>query len=542
MTTTTDGSSSVQSARPRRVLDARAALVLFGAIEVVSIPLLLWWGRNVWFISDDWDFLARRTGGSPSDLIRPHFEHWTTLPILAYRLLWSLVGLRSYVPYQMLVVLAHLTVAALLRAIMRRANVGPWLSTAAATLFVFFGAGAENILVAFQVTFVAALAFGLIHLVLADHSGPLDRRDGLGLLAGFAGLLCSGVAVTMTVVVGVAMLWRGRGWRIALLHTAPLAAIYLIWHQVAPRGRAATKFHATTPTEVLRFVLIGMQAAFGGLGQLPGLWLVLLSLLVIGLAMAYVTRDRAAFRSVMAAPMALLAGAIVFLLVTGLFRSGQRGGLVNFGHTGVERARESRYVYVVGAMLLPALALAADAIIRRWRQAAVAVVALWLLAIPGNIDHLVNYSPRGAGARASRSFILTAPRLPIAHKLPRSSLIAPDLPIGWLIASLPSGRIPDPGRRSRTGDADATLRLALAPSFVPETTRCRTLRRPAVGILQEGQVITVNGEATIAYVPIGSAPSQERAFNPTSLQALAGPLRIRVAPTHGPVTLCGLAI
>ena len=33
----------------------------------------------------------------------------------------------------------------------------------------------------------------------------------------------------MTFVVGFAMLWHGRGWRIALLHTLPLAAIYLIW-------------------------------------------------------------------------------------------------------------------------------------------------------------------------------------------------------------------------------------------------------------------------------------------------------------------------
>ena len=56
----------------------------------------------------------------------------------------------------------------------------PWLATVAAVVFVFFGAGAENILVAFQITFVGSLVFGLTQLLLADHDGPLDRRDWLG--------------------------------------------------------------------------------------------------------------------------------------------------------------------------------------------------------------------------------------------------------------------------------------------------------------------------------------------------------------------------
>ena len=49
---------------------------------------------------------------------------------------------------------------------------------------MFFGAGAENILVVFQITFVGALVFGLVQLLLADHDGPIDRRDWFGLLAG----------------------------------------------------------------------------------------------------------------------------------------------------------------------------------------------------------------------------------------------------------------------------------------------------------------------------------------------------------------------
>src|SRR3954462_5852374 len=111
---------------------------------------------------------------------------------------------------------------------MRRAGVVPWIATAATTLFVFFGGGVADILWAFQIGFTGSLVFGLTHLLLADHDGPVDRRDAIGLLAGLAGLLCSGVAVTMTMVVGLTMLMR-RGWRIALLHTVPLGAVYSLW-------------------------------------------------------------------------------------------------------------------------------------------------------------------------------------------------------------------------------------------------------------------------------------------------------------------------
>src|SRR5438045_3204241 len=96
------------SRRPARA-DARAALALFGAVEAIALPLLLWWGRGGWFIFDDWDLLSQRTAGSAHDLFRPHYQHWSTLPILVYRLFWLAFGIRSYFPWQLLVVLLHLT-------------------------------------------------------------------------------------------------------------------------------------------------------------------------------------------------------------------------------------------------------------------------------------------------------------------------------------------------------------------------------------------------------------------------------------------------
>ena len=47
------------------------------------------------------------------------------MPVIAYDAMWSLVGLHHYWPYQLLAVLAHLVVCALLLLVMRRAGVAP---------------------------------------------------------------------------------------------------------------------------------------------------------------------------------------------------------------------------------------------------------------------------------------------------------------------------------------------------------------------------------------------------------------------------------
>ena len=87
-------------------------------------------------------------------------------------------------------------------------SAGPWVSTAAATTFALFGPGWFNIEYSFQSAWCATLALGLGYLMLVDHNGPFDRHDWIGLGLGLAASLYSGVATTMIVVVGVAVLLR----------------------------------------------------------------------------------------------------------------------------------------------------------------------------------------------------------------------------------------------------------------------------------------------------------------------------------------------
>jgi hypothetical protein len=544
-------------ARGSVVFGPRAALALFVALEAIALPLMLSWGRGVQFNTDDWDFLATRKIGNFGDLMRPHFGHWTALPVIAYRLLWWLVGLRSYTPYLLLVIGAHLAVVALLRVVMRRAGIGPWLATLAAAIVLFFGSGAENVLIAFQVTFVGALAFGLGQLLLADHDGSLDRRDWLALLCGFAALLCSGVGVTMVFVVGLAVLLR-RGWRIAMFHTVPLAIIYAIWLAEAPKGQSTSSWTATSPSAVFRFVAVGLQEAFARLGILPGVGVLLGLLLAVGLVLLYTSQGRTTLRGPVAVPLALLLGAIVFLVATGAFRSGQGGAVVHLNdgriiHVGGEdlglgfwkpptpgpnRARLSRYVYVVGVLALPAIALAADSIIRRWRRVTVAVIALLAIGIPGNIARFSTYAHnQSIFTSGVRESLLDAAEVPLANQLPRSfqprPFVAQEVTIGWLLDNRRTGRLPSRTARTPNYIATATIALVLQPSLTAQPTKCRRLVRPTGLVLRKGDSLTAKtGVINLIYLPAGGGRSLPRRLAQSkSVVALAGPLRLLlVAP------------
>ena len=219
---------SVTDSRPADA-STRPAMTTFLAGEIVALVVFMFFSRRMWFGGDEWNFLVARTGGNLHDLFLPFYEHhWVTLPVLVYRGLWWVFGLRSYRPYQLVIVALHLTAAYQLRSIMRRVDVRPWTATLFAFTFLFFGRGYLNMVSPFQMTLVGSLVFGLAHLILATHDGDLDRRDAWGLAAGGAALMCSGVGITMAMTVGAAVLLV-HGWRRALVHTVPLACAYIIW-------------------------------------------------------------------------------------------------------------------------------------------------------------------------------------------------------------------------------------------------------------------------------------------------------------------------
>jgi hypothetical protein len=476
----------------------RAASLTFAAAAAVALVMYTVVGRHNWFFLDEWDFLATRSLGSFDDLMRPHNEHWSTLPIMAYRVLWRTFGLRTYVPYVVLTILLHITAATLVRLIMRRAGVGPWLATAASGLFLFLGSGYQNIVWGFQIGFVGSLVCGLAHLLLADHDGMFDRRDVVGLAFGLAGLMCSGVSVPLVGAVGLAVLLR-RGWRMALVHTVPLGVVFGAWYVAYGREGVATE--RPSVGHLLDFVWTAFSNAARSAGDLGIVTVALAAVLVVGAVLWALDRranPAAAPRSW--AAWALVGGALAFTVITGY-------GRVEV--LGVDSAEASRYVHLLAAMLLPAVAVAAQAIVARWRLALPVIVVVLLAGIPGNVDQVLHRDTIGEHLLAgNRQLVEAYPTVDVARAVPRS--VEPDVftldgvTIGWLLAARASGRLPDPGPVPPLVVATARTRLSVEQE---RTTRpagpCRRLPVPVRRTLAQGDRIRFRGRLDVRLVESG---------------------------------------
>jgi hypothetical protein len=521
----------------RAGVSARVALIAFFAVEVAGAVIYVVNGRKVWFFGvfgDEWDFLAGRRA-TVHDLLLRHGDHLVALPALVFRILYTAFGLRTYLPYQLCAIGLHLAAAALLRVVMRRAGVDPWIATAAAGAFVLFGAGSQDILIAFQITFSGALVLGLVQLLLVDHAGPIDRRDGLALLAGLGALLCSDIAFVMIAAAGVAALARGR-WRAALLQVVPLSAVYIAW--LVGYGRSAR-----TNTDISRIVTSArttLSSTFGALAQVPFLGWALAAMLVAGAVLAAVGARRSGTLSTLTAPGALALAAPLFALMLALTRFG----------LGAHFAASSRYLHVVAALVLPALAVAADALARRWRVAAPAVVALLLIGVPGNIGKIGDNVAPAERYREQRRVISTLPALANARDTPRSlhptPSFAAEVTVGWLLDAQRDGRIPTERPASARERATDRLRLSIEQLDGSHAASCTPLRGTVTRRLAPGASFGIVGTILVQSIPRTGTVSAPLPFGAGllatarthTLRAVSGPLTLRIAPLPPAAALC----
>lgn len=505
---------------------------VYSAFLVALIPLFLWAGRGGWFQHDDWDYLVLRKAGDPGDLFRPHSGHWETIPVLAYRALWAMFGLR-YRPYQLLSIVASLVGAALLLIVILRSRTRPWIAILTVTLLVFFGDAQANVaLRVTSITFVGfAVPLGLIHLMLADHDGPIDRRDWFGLAAGLLGLLCSGVAVAMVFVVGVTMLVK-RGRRIALFHVLPAAIVFSLWYLSIGRNDnvAGQPARLHSLPSAVHFAWVLVTGTFGSLSRASVLGGVVVAALVVGVVLAarHVAPER---RSDAVVPCAMLLGALFFAIETGL-------GRADLLKVGASAVLAGHYMDVVAYLSLPAVAWLIEAVVRHWRRVMPAVLVGFLVLIPLNARAFVSHANASRQRQILfRNTVLLIPRLPLATKVPRSIEpyvgVASPITVGWLLDSAREGRLPVRRHATEANRAIASMRISLViASNTP--TQCRPFVRAVVRRLARGGSFRFRGrgilvgdvrarQAVVSYTT-SDRPGEWRITN------VGSPLLLRFAP------------
>ena len=157
--------------------------------------------RHQWFGGDEWFILTDRgltAGPGHLGLFEPHYEHWTTVPILAYRALYSLVGLHSYVPYIALVIVVHLATVVLLWHVMVRSEIDPWVALCFVAVFSVLGTGSRTSRTRGRSRWSRRSRSGLAAILVVPGVGSVraaGTRSRRRLMT--VAMMCSGVALPM---------------------------------------------------------------------------------------------------------------------------------------------------------------------------------------------------------------------------------------------------------------------------------------------------------------------------------------------------------
>lgn len=509
----------------------RIAAAVFGIAVLAALPTILYFGRNQWFFIDEWSFLAGRPFGVDG-VLDDHNGHWVSTPFLLFRSLYSIFGIRTYLPYQLLATLSHLGAVVLSRLVMRRIGVGPWTATMVACFLLLLGSGLSNLVFAFQVSLNGSVVCGLGALLLADHGGPIGRRDAAALGVTMVGLTTSAVMIPLVAAVGVATLIR-RGPRVAVLHTIPPAVVFAAWFLAF--GRDGSSAGAFSFANFARFFVDMNRAVFLGLGDFGLAAIVLAVTAAVGAAAAW--RDQAD-RGPLAMVVALLVAWWGFALVT----SAGRNELLEVS----SRAPfADRYLHVGTMLLLPLVALGIEQIMRARRLVATLPVAALIVGVPGNVDALANQDRFLLG---SEDFVETMAvsrfidQVPPSHRLSQRAVIEEFGPMtaGWLRRARASGDIAAPEQRDHVLDLYADLRVAFAQRDDADVS-CAKQSGPFRARVDAGDRIMFDGNIAIEIVdpdPWSAKRLMQQEFG-SVVEVLAGPIDIDVvAADGGPPTAC----
>jgi hypothetical protein len=342
---------------PRAGLLAAVASFLAGA-------LLAYFGRGLSFFSDEWTIIAELPGSMPRYFLEPHNEHWTTLLKGVYWLLLNAFGMGSYVPYMAVLGALHACAGLCLFWLVRRRS-GELVALACLPLFLFMGRGWEDLLWAFQIGFVGAVAAGLAALLALDPVRAGVGRLALASALVLAGLtLSGGIGLVFLAAAGVELA-VDRARRRHLLALAVPAAAYAAWYLAFGRANVAINrnpFTSAAAASLVFYIPSGIGAASAGLVGLSATW----TPLGLGALAAIVVSAVAFRRRLDARVLGALAGLLALFGLTGLVRA----------QAGPEQVVPSRYIYIAAPFLLLVLSDAVKDLRpdRRWLVAGAAAL------------------------------------------------------------------------------------------------------------------------------------------------------------------------
>ncbi len=202
-------------------------MALFAIAGISSGVLLLALQSHLSFVGDDWDFLIYRRGFSVGTFLEPHNEHISIIPVAVYKLLLSIFGMGSALPFQIASTSLFLLSSVLLF-IYLRSCIGEWLALFATCLVLFLGPAWIDLLWAFQIGSFGATSAGIGMLLMLQRG---DRKgDRIACLLLLVSLAFSSLGLAFAAGAGVDWL-LGRRPRLkrAFIPFVPVA-LFVLWY------------------------------------------------------------------------------------------------------------------------------------------------------------------------------------------------------------------------------------------------------------------------------------------------------------------------
>ncbi len=221
----------VASASTPRPAVGRAGVtpLVDAAFACLAIATAVWYfhlSRGQSFHHDDWQIVQRYDDGLAS-LFRPHNGHLSLIPLFLYRLLFGLVGLRTYTPFRALGLMCLVAMAAAVYCL-ARARVG-------AVLALVAGIGVLWLPGTRQFPFLLNFYIPLTAAVVCAAAMTWTRRYGdIAIGAALTVALCSsavGVSVAVACIVHAALA-RAR-WRRWIAILLPMSGWAVWWLTMA---------------------------------------------------------------------------------------------------------------------------------------------------------------------------------------------------------------------------------------------------------------------------------------------------------------------
>jgi hypothetical protein len=198
-----------------------------GCAILASTLLLIYLGRGLTPLVDQWGYIYAYRSWSLETLLTPHNGHLMALSILLYKAMFGIFGLESQLPYQIVNLALSGAVAALLFALIRN-RVGDLLALAAAVLLLFYGAGADVILPTFAYPNLIGLAFGLAALLALRRDTSKGDLGACLLLTLSVASYSVGIVFVVGAAAAIALRPPGRRLRRCWVFLLPLVA-YVAW-------------------------------------------------------------------------------------------------------------------------------------------------------------------------------------------------------------------------------------------------------------------------------------------------------------------------